>query len=155
MPDGARSAVHQHHSSVERTRREPRRPELVHGQRAVGGHRGHAQARRDVEADAVGQPHRPARGHDRELLRRPRRALVSSEEEPDAVADLQIGDVRADGVDDTGAVLVRHDLVVARAACRPPPGLPVRRVDARHGDADPDLVGSGHCRLTVDEFEDG
>ena len=119
VSDGARAALHQHDATVECAGREPRRPELVHGECAVRRHRGHAEAGGDVERDAVGQPHGAARGYDRELLRRAGRALVSGEEEPHAVADLQIGDVRADRVDDAGAVLVRHDLVELRAACRP------------------------------------
>ena len=111
VPDGPRTALHQHDAAA-RGRPATRRvgPELVHGERAVRGHRGDAEARGDVEADAVGQAHDAVGGHDGELLGGAGGALVGGEEQPDAVADSQPVDALADGVDDAGAVLVRHHL---------------------------------------------
>ena len=92
-----------------------------------------------------------ARRQDHGFLRRAVGALPGRLPQPHTLADAGPIDALADGVDHSGAVLVRHLL---READPLAAGFPVGRVDPRHAHGDPHLAGSGLGHRPVDEVQD-
>jgi hypothetical protein len=104
----------------------------------VRGQRRDAEARADVERDAVRQAHGLALRQAHVFLRRPVRPQPGRLPQPDPLSDTRRIDPIADGIDASGAILIRHDLrkrelPIAAAAAR----LPIGGVHSRdlHGNA--------------------
>ena len=114
-------------------------------------HRGDAEGGAEVERRPVRQRERPLGGHDREVRRRPERAAVLGEDQPDAVTDREARHAVSQGVDDAGAVLVRGHLVEGRQRTGwafQSVGLTPERMIAH-----PDLTGRGCRHGSLDEVE--
>ena len=86
------------------------------------------------------------------FLKRSRLVTTTITAEEDLVAGLELGDTRANGLDDAGALgaehgrpALHHHAVVE--------ALPVERVEANGFDADGDLMGCGGGRGDCDEGE--
>ena len=101
---------------------EPGRAVLGHGQAPVRGQERDAEARAEVERRDIGQQHHVAGRHDRVLLRGAAGGTqVRRLPDPDPQTQQRRLDALSDGVDDTGAVLVRDLRRVdggARPRCR-------------------------------------
>ena len=111
------------------------------GEGAVRGHGRDAQAGGDVEPDAFGQRNRTVCGQDGVFLRSAGGTFMGGEEDPHPVPHPEAGNALADGVDNSGSVLVGHHLIKRdTGACT---GFPVGGIHPGDGDADPHFTGSG------------
>jgi hypothetical protein len=120
----------------------------------VRGDRRDADAGAEIEARSRRERERPLGGDDGVLLGgAARRAAVAGQGHPDAILDAEAVDARADLVDDACAVVIRDRLVQGSAAGLSTARLPVGRVDARDGDADPDLALTGLRNRALDLLE--
>ena len=151
MPDRPGAARDEHRRAGEGAGCQPRRPVLRHRERPVCGDRRHPEAGSHVETDGIGQRNHRRDGQHHVLLGRTVRALMLGHEDPDAVADCEVGDTGADGVDDSGAVVVGDHLgeLEVLAGARALAVLPVGGVDAGQHDAHPHLPDVGIGNLTV------
>ncbi len=108
----------------------------------MGGQRGDAEARAEVERGGVGQWHGVALGEDDELLRSAVSTSPGGFPDPDPLTVAIRVDPGSDRIDCSCAVLVRYDLGKRERLAGPAaaPCLPVRRVDAGAVQTDPYLA---------------
>ena len=155
MPDSAGAAGDKHGPAVEGADGEAIGPAVGLGQGTVRREGGDAQAGTDVERRPVRQGHRLAGRQYERLLRRaitpPPRRLP----DPHPLADARRVHTVADGVDDSGTVLVRHPLVErAGGLGAAEAGLPIGRVDARDVDPHAYLTRPRHRVLPAHQRQD-
>ena len=111
-------------------------------QAAVRGHRGHAQARAELERGVVRQRHRPIGRDDGPFRRRSPATPGRCQPGPYPLANPALVHSLADRVDHACAVVVRDLEAVDRTRRGSAARLPVGRVDTGEGDLDPDLAGT-------------
>jgi hypothetical protein len=122
----------------------------------VGGQEGDSEAGAEVERRDVGQRHHLTGRHDGELLRGATGGTqVRRLPHPGPQAQQRHVDALTDGVDDSGAVLVRnlgrlHRSALGTASTR----LPVGGVDARAVDPHPNLAGPRIRDRPIDQGQD-
>jgi hypothetical protein len=122
----------------------------------MSGHGRYAEAGTDLKARAFGKSYDSGCRKVGVLLGCSRRALVPGEIDPYAIAHGKVLDVVPYRVDHAGTVLVRCHLwewrgcTSARAKTR----LPIGGIDARHGNADADLVRTGLGQFSINDLKD-
>ncbi len=153
VADSAGAARHQHGGTPQGAGRDTPRSAVMNGQRAVGGQGRDAQGGAEFERSMVGQGDGMPVGDECVLLCRPPGPLPRGLPDPHPLSDPLRVDLRTDGIDHPGAVLVGHLLVHALRQ-RPSAATPVGGVDARDVHTNPYLAGAGHGHRTLDELED-